>query len=483
MKGRVAIYEVMPVGEHLRDLILQHAPTAAIRDLALRQGMKTLRQNGIGTDPAARHHPGRGAPGHDRVGADITDPRPARTDSRGRGDRMTATLHDLLTTMIEREASDLHLTAGTFPQIRLHGRLTPLTGFEVLTPPDTERLATASSTRASGRRSRKTASSTCPSASRASPASGATSTASGGRSPRRSASSRASPRSFEELGLPPILAELAERPQGLVLVTGPTGSGKSTTLAAMIDKINSERAQHIMTIEDPIEFVHPHKRGVVNQREVRSRHPVVPERAQVHPAPGPGRRAHRRDARPRDDRGRPDHRRDRSPHPRHPPHQLRACRPSTGSSTSSRRTSRARCGRSCRWCWKASSPSSSSRRPTAAGAPCPRRSWSPTPAIRNLIREEKIHQIYSIMQAGHKHGMQTMNQSLADLVHRRQIARERRSRRAHGPRSSSRLLSSSARARGRRVPSPAGRPSVAADGPGGSPCAGSRTGAAGPGAA
>src|SRR5207237_9723799 len=76
--------------------------------------------------------------------------------------------------------------------------------------------------------------------------------------------------SFDELGLPPAVAELAARPRGLVLVTGPTGSGKSTTLASIIDKINSETRQHIMTVEDPIEYLHPHKRSIVNQREIGS---------------------------------------------------------------------------------------------------------------------------------------------------------------------------------------------------------------------
>jgi twitching motility protein PilT len=75
-------------------------------------------------------------------------------------------------------------------------------------------------------------------------------------------------KSFEDLKLPPITAKLAERPRGLVLVTGPTGSGKSTTLAAMIDKINRERNGHIITVEDPIEFIHRHQRCIVNQREV-----------------------------------------------------------------------------------------------------------------------------------------------------------------------------------------------------------------------
>ena len=75
-------------------------------------------------------------------------------------------------------------------------------------------------------------------------------------------------RSLEELGLPPVLHTLAEKPRGLVLVTGPTGSGKSTTLAAIVDEINRTRAEHILTIEDPIEFIHQHKRCIVNQREI-----------------------------------------------------------------------------------------------------------------------------------------------------------------------------------------------------------------------
>src|SRR6185369_2963758 len=77
-------------------------------------------------------------------------------------------------------------------------------------------------------------------------------------------------RGFDELGLPAVISTLADRPRGLVLITGPTGSGKSTTLAALIDKVNTERKEHILTIEDPIEYIHQHKGCLVNQREVHS---------------------------------------------------------------------------------------------------------------------------------------------------------------------------------------------------------------------
>src|SRR3989449_3137713 len=181
---------------------------------------------------------------------------------------MAATMHDLLTIMIERGASDLHITTGTPPQIRLHGKLTPLTQFERLTPQDTQRLAYSVLNEGQKQKFEEE--------SELDLSFGIQGLARFRCNVYRqrgavAAAIRVIPikiRSFDELGLPPVVEQLADRPKGLILVTGPTGSGKSTTLAAMVDKINNERTEHIMTIEDPIEFVHHHKKCLVNQREV-----------------------------------------------------------------------------------------------------------------------------------------------------------------------------------------------------------------------
>src|SRR5438876_73968 len=181
---------------------------------------------------------------------------------------MAAMMHDLLTIMIERGASDLHITTGTPPQIRLHGKLTPLTQFERLTPQDTQRLAYSVLNEGQKQKFEED---------------NELDLSFGIQGLARfrcnvfrqrgavAAAIRVIPfkiRTFDELNLPPVVEQLADRPKGLILVTGPTGAGKSTTLAAMIDKINSERPEHIITIEDPIEFVHRDKKGFVNQREV-----------------------------------------------------------------------------------------------------------------------------------------------------------------------------------------------------------------------
>ena len=180
---------------------------------------------------------------------------------------------------------------------------------------------------------------------------------------------------FGELGLPPVLATLAERPRGLVLVTGPTGSGKSTTLAAMLDKINSERHEHILTIEDPIEYIHQHKNCLVNQREVHSDTDSFSQRAARGAARGSRHRPHRRDARSRDGRSGAEDRRDRPPDVRHAAHQLGGADDQPHHRHLPGRTSSRRSARSCRSCSKASSARRCCRGPTARAASCRSRSW------------------------------------------------------------------------------------------------------------
>ena len=155
-------------------------------------------------------------------------------------------------------------------------------------------------------------------------------------------------RSLEELGVPDVVAQFATLPRGLVLVTGPTGSGKSTTLAALIDLVNRTRFDHIVTVEDPIEYVHAQQALADQPARGRQRHAQLQRRAQARAAAGPRRDPGRRDARPGDHLGRPDRRRDRPPGLRDPAHAGSRRRPSTASSTSTRRTSRTRSARSSR---------------------------------------------------------------------------------------------------------------------------------------
>jgi twitching motility protein PilT len=178
-------------------------------------------------------------------------------------------LHELLKKLIELNGSDLHLTTGTPPQVRIDGELRPLDGYPPLGRDDTQRLVYSVLSNAQKEKFQDDLELDLSfgivnvSRFRLNVFDGR-----GG----IGAVFRAIPfevKSFDELGLPPVVENLCKKPRGLVLVTGPTGSGKSTTLAAMIDKINRERRAHIITIEDPIEFLHAHKNCVVNQREVR----------------------------------------------------------------------------------------------------------------------------------------------------------------------------------------------------------------------
>src|ERR1041384_8134839 len=181
---------------------------------------------------------------------------------------MPVNLRALLEEMIEKDASDLHIVAGERPKIRVDGDITSASSEEVLTPKDTLSLAYSVLTENQKKRFETE---------NELDFSFGIQTLAGFRGncfKQRGCVSLVirqipfSVKTFDELGLPAVVAGLADKPRGLVLVTGPTGSGKSTTLAAMIDKINKELKGHIITVEDPIEFIHRHQNCIVNQREV-----------------------------------------------------------------------------------------------------------------------------------------------------------------------------------------------------------------------
>src|SRR3989442_6835169 len=179
------------------------------------------------------------------------------------------TLSELLKKMIEMGGSDLHITTNSAPRVRVHGRLRPL-DMPPLTAADTKSLAYSVLTDAQKHRFEEQLEIDFSFGIKG------LSRFRGNIFNQRGAVGavfRSIPyeiKNFDALSLPPVVKTLCDKPRGLVLVTGPTGSGKSTTLAAMLDKINTERHDHIVTIEDPIEFVHQNKSCLVNQREVHS---------------------------------------------------------------------------------------------------------------------------------------------------------------------------------------------------------------------
>jgi twitching motility protein PilT len=331
-----------------------------------------------------------------------------------------ATLPELLQTLVENSGSDLHVTTDTPPQIRVHGHLKPL-DLPSLGPAETKALAYSVLTDAQKKRFEETLE---------------LDFSFGIRGIARfrcnvfnqrgavAAVYRVIPeqiKGFDELGLPAVLATLAARPRGLVLVTGPTGSGKSTTLAAMIDKINTERREHILTIEDPIEYIHAHKGCIVNQREVHSdthgfavalrsalrEDPEIVligelrDLETIESALRVAETGHLTFATLHTNSAAQTINRIIDVFPAHQQGQIRT------------QLSLVLEGVVC----QALLP-----RADGTGRVISLEVLIPTPAIRNLIRDDKVHQIYSTMQTGQeKFGMQTMNQSLATLYQRRLI--------------------------------------------------------------
>jgi twitching motility protein PilT len=180
----------------------------------------------------------------------------------------TYTIDDLLEAMVALGASDLHVTVGSHPAIRVNGRLERLEQFPRLTPDDTQRLLYRI---LSTEQQKHLEINRQIDVSHSIPGLARFRVNVYFQRESLGAAFRMIPaelKTLEDLGLPPQLRELSKKPRGLVLVTGPTGSGKSTTLAAVVDEINRTRDDHIMTIEDPIEFLHRHKKCIVNQREI-----------------------------------------------------------------------------------------------------------------------------------------------------------------------------------------------------------------------
>jgi twitching motility protein PilT len=330
------------------------------------------------------------------------------------------TLPELLKIVVDRDGSDLHISTSTPPQVRIHGHLERLAMPE-MNPSETKQLVYSVLTDSQKKRFEETleldfsfgikglARFRCNVFNQR----GAV-----------GAVYRLIPekiRAFNELGLPIVLSTLAERPRGLVLVTGPTGSGKSTTLAAMVDKINIERKDHILTIEDPIEYIHQNKGCLVNQREVHSDTGSFSNalRAALREDPDIVLIGEMRDLETVESAlkiAETGHLTLATLHTNSAAQTINRIIdifPANQQAQIRTQLSLVLEGIVC----QALLP-----RADGKGRVASLEILVPTPAIRNLIRDDKVHQIYGAMQAGQeKLGMQTANQSLATLYMKRLI--------------------------------------------------------------
>jgi twitching motility protein PilT len=335
---------------------------------------------------------------------------------------MAPSLQQLLKTMVDNGASDLHITKQSPPQIRLDGNLVKLKT-DALTGDETKALCYSVLTDAQKAHFEEHSELDMSFGIQGLARFRANIFVQQG---AVAGAFRLIPfkiRSFQELGLPPVVQELCKKPRGLILVTGPTGSGKSTTLAAMVDKINTDDHGHIVTIEDPVEFLHEHKNCIVNQREVGADTQSFKKalKSILRQDPDVVLVGELRDLETIEAAltiAETGHvcfgtlhtngcvstiNRIIDAFPAYQQPQIRAQLSMVLEGVLSQ---------------------SLVPKPTG-GRAMVLEVMLPTPAIRNLIREDKIHQIYSQMQIGQaKHGMQTANQSLYSLVTKRTISME-----------------------------------------------------------
>jgi twitching motility protein PilT len=333
-----------------------------------------------------------------------------------------ANLHQLLKAMVEKGASDLHITTNSPPQLRIDGKLVPLKT-PPLTPVETKQLCYSILTDAQKHKFEEE---------------NELDLSFGVKGLSRFRSNIFMQRgavagafrlipfkvlTFQDLGLPDVAVELARRPRGLILITGATGAGKTTTLASVIDRINTDRHEHILTIEDPIEYLHPHKNCIVNQREVgadtlnfkkalkyilRQDPDVVligemRDLETIESALVVSETGHLAFGTLHTNSCVQTINRVLDVFPPYQQPQVRAQLSFVLEAVMS----------------QALLPKEGGGRILAVEV------MVPNPAIRNLIREDKVHQIYSQMQIGQsKFGMQTFNQALLGLVQRRLIAME-----------------------------------------------------------
>ena len=364
-------------------------------------------------------------------------------------------LRVLLEEMIERDASDLHITAGEKPKMRIDGEIQSSKLDFVMTPKDTMQLAYSVLTENQKKRFEMD--------DELDFSFGIQNLARfrGNCFKQRGCVSMVirqipfSIKTFDDLKLPDVIRKMAERPRGLVLVTGPTGSGKSTTLAAMIDKINKERKGHIITVEDPIEFIHRHQGCIVNQREVgtdtksfqaslkyalRQDPDVIligemRDLDTIQAALTISETGHLAFATLHTNSAAEAINRIIDVFPSHQQSQVRA-----------------------QLAFVLEGVITQTLLPKAKGRG---RAMAAeilvvTPAVRALIRDDKIHQIYSTMQSGKKFGMQTMNDALYNLYMSRDVAEEECLRASHDPNEFLRMIGKAAEADG-KAPAPNGQ--------------------------